>query len=179
MLIFFSGKWFNIFYEPVNIVWTINFFLTLCFCFVLNCKRNLYANIGIIFILFLSIINFKASFITILFSVFYGIFVANKIKDKLIFILSPIIIFLTINYFLDINSVKVEDTNFFDLSNYIASTNILLIFKNFIAMQSIVFFSYIKYSVNISFIFSAFQNLLILYFIFNQRKFKEKFKTFH
>lgn len=178
LLIFFSGKWFNIFYEPVNIVWTINFFLTLCFCFVLNCKRNLYANIGIIFILFLSIINFKASFITILFSVFYGIFVANKIKNKLIFVLSPIIIFLTINYFLDINSVKVEDINFFDLSNYIANTSILVIFKNFIAMQSIVFFPYIKYSVNISFIFSAFQNLLILYFIFNQRKFKENLKHF-
>lgn len=178
LLIFFSGKWFNIFYEPVNIVWTINFFLSLCFCYLLNFKKNIYINLSIIFILFLSIINFKASFITILFSIFYGIFVTNKTKDKLLFILSPIIILLIVNYFLETNSVKSIDGNFFDISSYISTANIFLIFKNFIAMQSIIYFPYIKYSVNTSFLFSIVQNLLIIYFILNQQKFKENLKNF-
>jgi len=172
LLIFFSGKWFNIFYEPVNIVWTTNFFLTLCFCYLLSFKKNLYINLSIILVLFLSIINFKASFVTILFSVFYGLFIESKIKNKLFFIFSPVIIFFTVNYFAEMNSVEVIDSNLFNLKNYIASTNLLLILKNFIAMQSIVFFPYIKYSVNISFLFSIFQNLVIFYFLLNGKKFK-------
>jgi hypothetical protein len=178
LLILFSGKWFNIFYEPVNIVWTINFLLTLCFCYLLLFKKNLIINISIIIILFLSIINFKASFVTIMFSIFYGLFVEKKIRDKLVFILSPIFLLLIVNHFLEINTVRIIDKNIFNPINYIPNTNILLILKNFISMQSIVFFPYIKYSVNASFFFSLFQNLLIIFYLLKNQNLMNNFNNF-
>lgn len=178
LLIFFSGKWFNIFYEPVNIVWTINFLLSLLFCYLISLRKNLKINLSIICILFFSIINFKASFITIIFSIFYGLIIEKKIRDKLVLILSPIFLLMITNYFVETNSTKTFGNSSFNPMNYIFSADIFLILKNFISMQSIIYFPNVKYSLNFSFIFSIFQNLIILFYLFRNQNFIISFKSF-
>ena len=70
------------------------------------------------------------------------------------------------------------DKNSFNPINYIATTNLILILKNFIAMQSIIFFPYIKHSVILAFLFSIFQSFLIIYYIFNGDKFTANVSKF-
>ena len=83
--------------------------------------------------------------------------------DDLVLILSPIFLLMITNYFVETNSTKTFDNSSFNPMNYIFSANIFLIFKNFISMQSIIYFPNVKYSLNFSFIFSIFQNLIIIF----------------
>ena len=78
LLIIFSGKWINIFVDPVNIAWTINFFLTVCFVLLIRCKDCFYKYVGISLILLLALINFGSGIVLIVYSITYGFFVRNK-----------------------------------------------------------------------------------------------------
>jgi len=96
VLIFFTGKWFNIFYEPVNIVWTINFFLLLLFCYYMHSIRSKNNFIQIFLILTLLIINFKASVAVIIFALFYGFFILSNFRERSFFVITPIFILFTV-----------------------------------------------------------------------------------
>jgi hypothetical protein len=160
VLIFFSGKWLNIFYEPVNIVWTINFFLLLLFCYCIHnekSKKNLFE---IFLILALLIINFKASVAVIIFSVFYGFCILSNFKERIFFVTTPVFILFIVN--LVINSNLIADKEEINLLNYIPELNIYSILKNFFSIQSIIFFPFLEISKNLSFIISLIQNLVIL-----------------
>jgi hypothetical protein len=100
ILIYFNAKWFVHFYEPVSIVWTINFCLILLFLHTLNLKNIYIRNISFITIYTLSLINFKAGIIIFIYSIIYGLSLRKRFIDKLFFIIVPIIVFFLINKFL-------------------------------------------------------------------------------
>ena len=51
---YFSGKWFVVFFEPVNIVWTINFLLILVFIYLKDFKHSFFKFISLTFIYLMS-----------------------------------------------------------------------------------------------------------------------------
>jgi len=174
VLIFFSGKWFNIFYEPVNIVWTINFFLLLLFCYCIHNEKSKKNFFEIFLILTLLIINFKASFAAIVFSVFYGFFILPNFRERIFFVTAPLFIVLIANLVIDVNLIAHKEK--VNLLNYIPEINIFLILKNFFSMQTIIFFPFLDISKNLSLIFSIIQNIFIIkYLISNKIYLKKKY----
>jgi hypothetical protein len=167
VLIFFNGKWINILYEPVNIVWTINFLLLLVYSYLFKNKNNLKFFFWIFIVLFLLIINFKASVVVVLFSIFYGLFILNQTKTRIFFITAPLFILLLVhlftNYYAPLHDSKAN------LENYIPTFNFILILKNLLSIQSIVFFPFLKVSIYLSFAVSALQNLLIFRFLIKKK----------
>ena len=91
ILIYFNGKWFVHFYEPVNIVWTINFFLTVLFVVVLNTKNTFTKNFLLLFIYLFALINFKVGIIIIIYSIIYGIVLNHNIKQRIFVLITPLI----------------------------------------------------------------------------------------
>ena len=74
ILIYFSGKWFVVFFEPVNIAWTINFILILAFIYLKDIKHSFFKFISLTFIYLISFINFKAGIVLLSYSIIYGLF---------------------------------------------------------------------------------------------------------
>ena len=169
VLMFFTGKWFNIFYEPVNIVWTINFFLLLVFCYYMNSKRSKTNFFKIFLILTFLIINFKASVAVIIFSIFYGLFILSNFRERFFFVITPVFILLTVFLVINLNKISTAEHVEINLLNYISVFNIFIILKNFFSMQSIIFFPLLDISKNLSFIFSLIQNFLILKYLIDSR----------
>lgn len=139
ILIYFNAKWFVHFYEPVSIVWTINFCLILLFLHTLNLKNIYIRNISFITIYTLSLINFKAGIIIFIYSIIYGLSLRKRFIDKLFFIIVPIIVFFLINKFLtnDVGIILKE----ISVENYINTikTNYLFILTNFLAIHSLIY----------------------------------------
>ena len=167
VLIFFNGKWINILYEPVNIVWTINFLLLLVYSYLFKNKNNLKFFFWIFIVLFLLIINFKASVVVVLFSIFYGLFILNQTKTRIFFITAPLFILLLVHLFTNYHA-PLHDSKA-NLENYIPTFNFILILKNLLSIQSIVFFPFLKVSIYLSFAMSALQNLLIFRFLIKKK----------
>lgn len=94
ILLFFSGKWFVHFYEPVNIVWSINFILILLFACCNSLTNNSKKFFFILIILSLSVLNFKAGIVICIYSIIYGFLIDDKIKNKIIYILLPFLLYL-------------------------------------------------------------------------------------
>jgi hypothetical protein len=176
VLIFFNGKWINILYEPVNIVWTINFILLLIYCYLFHNRNNIKYLLWIFIVLILLIINFKASVVVISFSIFYGLFILSQGRQKLFFVVAPLIILLLVYLLTNQSSIQYDDKD--SLKHYIPTFNLLLIFKNLLSMQSIVFFPFLKISIYLSVVVSFFQNLLIFKFLINKKNFFSNIKIF-
>ena len=168
ILIFFSGKWFIIFYEPVNIVWTINILLILLF---INIKENsnlLIRAISLIFIYLLSFVNFKAGIVLLLYSIFYGIFLKEKVINKLLFIIAPLSIFILLNNTLFISDYSLGSQGM--LLKYLTFDNIFSLLLNSLATHTLIFTTFIFPMKTISIIFVSAQYVTIIYFLFKDNK---------
>ena len=177
LLIFFNGKWINVFYEPVNIVWTVNFLLLLVYCYFFKIQH--WTKYLILFlVLFLSIINFKGSLVIIIFSIFYGVFILRNNNFRFFFIMAPLFIFLVIYFLTDFVTGLFIEYDKIIPSNNISKINFFEIFKSFLSIQSSVFFPNIKISLYLSAILSLFQNLLILKYLINNKNFIINTKLF-
>ena len=146
ILIYFNGKWFIHFYEPVNIVWTFNFFIILLFLFSQQIKHIFLRKISLIFLYILSIVNFKAGIVLFIYSVIYGVICRENFRNKLFYIISPIILFYLINNFVPVNSIgEFNVASSFDivLEKYLFSKNYFTLIFNFIALHALVFTPFI------------------------------------
>lgn len=141
ILIYFNGKWFVHFYEPVNIVWTFNFFIIVLFIYIQQVKNIYIKKISLILLLACSILNFKAGIVLFIYSILYGIVCKDNLRNRLFYIISPIILFYLINNFVPVNSIhelKVTSSFNFALEKYIFSKNYLTLFSNFFALHALV-----------------------------------------
>lgn len=186
ILIYFNGKWFVHFYEPVNIVWTINFFLVTLFVYSLSIQ-NLYSkNFLLLLIYILTIINFKAGVIIYVYSVLYGICLKKDVINRIFFIFVPVIIFILINK-LTIQGLE-ESSNsmgfYFDLifkEDYflIIKTSYLIFLANFIALHSLIFNPMIYQIKFLSITFGLVQYSYLFYqSFFNKNKFFNNLRNF-
>jgi hypothetical protein len=137
ILIYFSGKWFVVFFEPVNIVWTINFLLILVFIYLKNVKHSFFKFISLTFIYFMSYINFKAGIVLLSYSIIYGLFLKERKFKNLIFILVPVIILLYFDKSINLGRGVIEiQGQFF---GYILQRDYFALINNFLATHLLVF----------------------------------------
>lgn len=169
LFIFFSGKWANIILEPVNLVWTINFALSIFFVLSLNLQEGLYKYSIIFLILCLSALNFGAGIVLLLYSLIYYFFIFNKKKYliQLFYIISPIVIYFFVYEFLDFYLKQNKSTT--NLS-FLLERDLFLILKDYFSLSSFIFFPYINFSKNITIFLGFFQNCIILFYIFLFKK---------
>lgn len=187
ILIYFNGKWFVHFYEPVNIVWTINFCLTVLFVVVLNIKNTFTKNFLLLFIYSFALINFKVGIILIIYSVIYGIVLNQNIKQRIFALITPLILYLLINTFL-VDSYLIE--NSISQSSTISSkiifhyindltTNYFSILGNFLASHTLIFDPLIFPIKYFSIIFVLVQYFYLFYLcFFNKKNFFNNLRNF-
>ena len=146
ILIYFNGKWFIHFYEPVNIVWTFNFFIILLFLSAQQIKNIFLRKISLILLYVFSVLNFKAGIVLFIYSAIYGVICKDKLRNKLFYIISPIILFYLINNFVPVNSIgELKETNSLNiaLEKYLFSKNYFTLIFNFFALHALVFTPFI------------------------------------
>ena len=140
LLIIFSGKWMNIFVDPVNIAWTINFFLTICFVLLIKYKDCFLKYIGISLILLLTLINFGSGIVLIVYSIIYGFFIRKKKIKSFFFITFSIFLYLILFKFVKIyfllDLLEASFTNLVEI-------NFLNLMKVYLALCSSIFFPYL------------------------------------
>lgn len=182
ILIYFNGKWFVHFYEPVNIVWTINFFLTVLFVFSLSIKNTFIKNFLFLLIYLFALINFKAGVIILIYSMIYGIFSNQNIKNRIFLFITPVIIFLLVNKFLVDNSISSSATiTTAQLEDYVAmiKLNYFTIIGNFFATHTLIFDPLIFPIKYFSIIFVLFQYFYLFYLsFFNKKNFLNNLRNF-
>ncbi|MDA9626937.1 hypothetical protein N9S53_00540 [Candidatus Pelagibacter sp.] len=166
ILLFFNGKWFVHFYEPVNIVWTINFIIILFFLFCKDIKDDFLKNLSLIIIFLFSIINFKAGIILFVYSIIYGFLIKDKIRNKFIFIFVPFLFYLLLNHF--VMSTMYEPLNIKNIYyDYLNNKNYIYFINNFFAAHTLILTPYIfpiKYFAIFFVLFQYFFILKILFF---------------
>ena len=170
LLILFSGKWLNILLEPVNIAWTINFILTIFFVISLNLKDHYYKYSILSLILLLAVSNFGGGVALLLYFIIYVCFIDKKYKVK-IFLILPILfslIFLTLFKYINTAIIKtsidkINIINLFDI-------NFLQFLKSYLGLSSSVYFPYLIFLKPVYVLTGLFQHLIILYFIFLNKK---------
>lgn len=168
LFIIFSGKWLNIFFDPANIVWTINFFLTVSYVSFIKQNDSFLKYLSIAFILILSFINFGSGIVLIIYSIIYGFCKNHKKIISFFYILFPIACYLIIFKFSKIFfQINVED---FSLS-LIAKSNIFDLIKAYLVLSAGIFFPTLILHWSIIAGVGFVQNFLILYFIFFYKKF--------
>ena len=146
ILIYFNGKWFVHFYEPVNIVWTFNFFIIVLFIYTQQVKNIYIKKISLIFLLICSILNFKAGIVLFIYSIIYGVICKDNLRNRLFYIISPIILFYLINNFLIVNSIdELKDVSSLNiaLEKHFFNINYFTLIFNFIALHALVFTPFI------------------------------------
>lgn len=187
ILILFNGKWINNFYESVNISWTINLFLVLFFINSLNIKNNIIKNFIISNIYLFVIFNFKAGIVVLIYSILYG-FLTKEFKNKIFFIITPIIIYsfylyIVFNYS---DNPKLETHNALSSSidlfnnqlNYFRENKLILL-ENFLAIQVLIFTPFIFPMKYIFILLSLMQYFFICkFFIIDKKNFFNSFKFF-
>jgi hypothetical protein len=178
ILLFFNGKWFVHFYEPVNIVWTINFTIILLFLFCKDIQNDFLKNLSLIIIFLFSIINFKAGIIMYVYSIIYGFLIKDKIKNKLIFIFIPFLFYFLSNIFVE--TTMSEPLNIknilYDLFN---GKNYIYFINNFLAAHTLVLTPYIFPIKYLAAFFAIVQYLFILKTLFfRQESFLNSIKNF-
>jgi hypothetical protein len=187
ILILFNGKWINNFYESVNISWTINLFLVLFFINSLNIKNNIIKNFIISNIYLFVIFNFKAGIVVLIYSILYG-FLTKEFKNKIFFIITPIIIYsfylyIVFNYS---DNPKLETHNALSSSidlfnnqlNYYRENKLILL-ENFLAIQVLIFTPFIFPMKYIFILLSLMQYFFICkFFIIDKKNFFNSFKFF-
>ena len=169
ILIYFSGKWFVVFFEPVNIVWTINFILILMFIYLKDIKHSFFKFISLTFVYLISFINFKAGIVLLSYSIIYGLFFKERKFKNFIFIAAPVIILL---YYVSTNLGEdvIENQSLF--IEQILQRDYFALISNFLATHLLVF----TLSIFPTKIFAAIVILiqylyLIKYSFFNEKKF--------
>jgi len=170
--IFFSGKWFNIFFDPVNVSWTINFFLSILFIFLIDLKNNYFKYISIFFILFFATLNFGAGTVLLLFTITYFLFSKQKIFYKFFFLISVFFIFGFVYYLIPAYiKVNYDIIPKFSL-DHLRQINFLSITSSYFGLNSIIYFTHIDINLfrQISVLIGFFQNILILSHVFFSRK---------
>lgn len=167
LLIIFSGKWINIFVDPVNIAWTINFFLTICFVLLIKYKDCFLKYTGISLILFFALINFGSGIVLIVYSMIYGFFVRKKKVKSFFFIIFSIFLYLIIFKFakiyllldlLEVDFISLLEINFLDL------------IKVYLALCASIFFPYLLTPMPLLILVGFIQNFTILFLIFVKKK---------
>lgn len=165
LFIFFSGKWMNVILEPVNLVWTINFILSIFFVLSLNLKEGYLKYLIIFLILLLSALNFGAGIVLLSYSLIYGffIFINKKYSYKLFYITTPVFIYFFVYKFLNVHWQ--QNTSNTSLS-ILLDKNLFVIAKDYFGLSSFIFFPYFSFSKYISPFIGFLQNMIILTYIF-------------
>ena len=179
ILFIFNGKWFVHFYEPVNIVWTINFILIITFLYLQKIENNLKRNLSLSIVLILSILNFKAGIVIFAYSIIYGLLIKDKYNNKIFYILAPIIIYFFAHNFVQ-SFTAISDHNTLDLlKNSLSEKSYNNIFVNFFASQALAITPQIFPIKNLTLVFVVSQYLYMLNILLfkNQRNFNS-IKTF-
>jgi len=169
ILIYFSGKWFVVFFEPVNIVWTINFILILVFIYLKDIKHSFFKFISLTFVYLISFINFKAGIVLLSYSIIYGLFFKERKFKNFIFIAAPVIILL---YYVSTNLGEdvIENQSLF--IEQIFQRDYFALISNFLATHLLVFTLSIFPTKIFAVIVVLIQYLyLIRYSFFNEKKF--------
>tara|TARA_A100001234_G_C12635570_1_gene389944 strand:+ start:1247 stop:2737 length:1491 start_codon:yes stop_codon:yes gene_type:complete len=173
ILIFFNGKWFAHFYEPVNIAWTINLILIFLFIHCFEIENYFKRNFFIFIILLISILNFKAGIIICSYSLILGFLIKDKIKNKIFYILTPFLLYFVIYNFTQSSSIietrgaqnfldlLTEKNYIYFLSNFLASHALALTPEIFAIKYFALVFVLIQYSYILNIIFLRNKKYLI------------------
>jgi len=169
ILIYFSGKWFVVFFEPVNIAWTINFILILVFIYLKDVKHSFFKFISLSFVYFISFINFKAGIVLLSYSVIYGLILKERKFKNFIFIVVPAFILLYLFKSINLGSDTVENQSLF--FGQILRRDFFSLISNFLATHMLVFTLSIFPTKIFAVIVVLIQYLyLIKYSFFNEKK---------
>ena len=170
ILIYFSGKWFVVFFEPVNIAWTINLILILVFIYLKDIKHSFFKFISLTFVYLISFINFKAGIVLLSYSIIYGLFLKERKFKNFIFFVAPVFILLYLHKSTNLGRDVIENQSLF--VGQILQRDYFALISNFLATHLLVFTP----SILPAKIFAAIVVLIqYLYFInysfFNEKKF--------
>jgi hypothetical protein len=168
LLILFSGKWLNILLEPVNIAWTINFFLTISVVIILDLRDNYAKYIILTALLLLSVMNFGGSLALLFYFIIYVIFHDKEYKIKISLFL-PIIVsvfFLIAFQYYNRNSASVATVDISSLS----LINLLKFLKNYLGLSAAVYFPYLTQLKPFYVLVGLVQNIIVLKCIFFNKK---------
>ena len=136
ILIYFSGKWFVVFFEPVNIAWTINFMLIIMFICLKDIKYSFFKFISLTLVYLISFINFKAGIVLLSYSIIYGLFLKEKKFKNFIFIVPPVIILLY-HISTNLDGAVIENQSLF--VGQILQRDYFALISNFLSTHLLVF----------------------------------------
>ena len=138
ILIYFSGKWFVVFFEPVNIAWTINFILILAFIYLKDIKHSFFKYFSLTFVYVISFINYQHAGIVLLsYSIIYGLFLKERKFKNYFFIVAPVIILFCSYKSTNIGSDVIENLSLY--FGQILQRDFFALISNFLATHLLVF----------------------------------------
>ena len=138
ILIYFSGKWFVVFFEPVNIAWTINFILILAFIYLKDIKHSFFKYFSLTFVYVISFINYQHAGIVLLsYSIIYGLFLKERKFKNYFFIVAPVIILFCSYKSTNIGSDVIENLSLY--FGQILQRDFFALISSFLATHLLVF----------------------------------------